>query len=68
MAMTQPLREQLKKGWMQECSTHELCSFSQEKTAKGGGESDEIEVTEFDKFDNRKKVMTEVVLAYTFEG
>jgi hypothetical protein len=44
MAMTQPLREQLKKGWMQECSTDELCSFSQEKTAKGGGESDEIEV------------------------
>ncbi len=52
---------------MQECSTDELCSFSQERTAKGC-ESDEIEVTEFDKFDNRKKVMTEVVLAYTFEG
>ncbi len=52
---------------MQECSTDELCSFSQERTAKDG-ESDEIEVTEFDKFDNRKKVMTEVVLAYTFEG
>jgi hypothetical protein len=66
--MTQPLLEQeTGKGWMQECSTDELCSFSQERTAKGG-ESDEVEVTEFDKFGNRKKVMTEVVLAYTFEG
>ncbi|HEX6253017.1 MAG TPA: hypothetical protein VFZ55_02250 [Nitrososphaera sp.] len=52
---------------MQECITDELCSFSQERTAKGG-ESDEIEVTEFDKFGNRKKVMTEVVAGYTFEG
>lgn len=52
---------------MQECITDELCSFSQERTAKGG-ESDEIEVTEFDKFGNRKKVMTEVVPGYTFQG
>lgn len=49
---------------MQECITDELCSFSQERTAKGS-ESDEIEVTEFDKFGNRKKVMTEVVPGYT---
>ncbi|MDQ4066921.1 MAG: hypothetical protein M3114_04980 [Thermoproteota archaeon] len=66
--MIQPLREQeTGKGWKQECSTDELYSFSQERMAKGG-ESDEVEVTEFDKFGNRKKVMTEVVLAYTFEG
>jgi hypothetical protein len=52
---------------MQECSTDQLCSFSQERTAKDG-ESDEVKVTEFDKFGNRKKVMTEVVPGYTFEG
>jgi hypothetical protein len=62
--MTQPLREQeTGKGWMPDCSTDELCSFSQERTAKGG-ESDEVEVTEFDKYSAiEKKVMTEVVLA-----
>jgi hypothetical protein len=52
---------------MQECSTDQLCSFSQERTAKDG-ESDEVEVTELDKFGKRKKVMTEVVPGYTFEG